>query len=140
MASADPFLLDILLEGINHGFLIALVPRVTVGAMYYFGGYAMANPVVWGSLGATLGCLLTFAVGWLLAAIPWIQNRRVRKATTFEKVQRWATRLLLPLSLFWWVPLGSLAVLLAGFYRLPAWSVALACAGGSAWYYMDYLK
>ncbi|MDO9101638.1 MAG: DedA family protein [Candidatus Nitrotoga sp.] len=72
-----------------------------------------------GTLGNTLGGMVSFGMGWLLP--------QTRKLKHVEKIQHYGT----PALLFAWVPLlGDALCLAAGWLRLNPWQAALFMAIG----------
>jgi membrane protein YqaA with SNARE-associated domain len=126
--------MDMLYQWIlQEAFVAAAVPgrgEVVLQAMRCFGGYTMALPVLLAMAGAGAGSLLIWGMGWLLQ---WA--RRLHPQTVpqdvYEALSRYTRRvgwLVLPFYVF--VPLGGLALVAAGFLRMPAWAVFLAAAAG----------
>ena len=81
--------------------------------------------IVIGTLGNTLGGMITFGMGWLLP-----QSQQLKHV---ERLQRYGT----PALLLAWLPIiGDALCLTAGWLRLNVWRVALFMALGK---FMRYL-
>ena len=77
-----------------------------------------------GTLGNTLGGMITFGMGWLLPQTPLHQPQQLKHA---GKVRRYGT----PALLLAWTPvIGDALCLTAGWLRLNAWYAALFMALG----------
>jgi membrane protein YqaA with SNARE-associated domain len=77
-----------------------------------------------GTLGNTLGGMITFGMGWLLPRTPL---HRAQQLKHVEKVRRYGT----PALLLAWTPvIGDALCLTAGWLRLNAWYAALFMALG----------
>ena len=77
-----------------------------------------------GTLGNTLGGMITFGMGWLLPQKPLHPSKPLKHVT---KLQRYGT----PVLLLAWAPLiGDALCLAAGWLRLNIWQVVLFMAIG----------
>ena len=86
--------------------------------------------IVIGTLGNTLGGMITFGMGWLLPQKLLGQTQQFKHV---EKLQRYGT----PALLLAWLPIiGDALCLTAGWLRLNVWRVALFMALGK---FMRYL-
>lgn len=84
-----------------------------------------------GTLGNTLGGMITFGMGWLLPQTLLHQTQQLKHV---EKLRRYGT----PALLFAWVPIiGDALCLTAGWMRLSPWYAALfMLAGKFSRYYL----
>jgi membrane protein YqaA with SNARE-associated domain len=103
-----------------------------------------------GTLGNTLGGMITFGMGWMLphrqggsnaAGHPTAYSPRVQKQSLkhIEKVRRYGT----PALLLAWAPIiGDALCLAAGWLRLNPWQAALFMAGGkfARYYFIALLQ
>lgn len=104
--------------------------EITLLAMKLFGGYAMLMPLLVAMSGAALGGGIVWGLGRLLERV-----RRLRPETLSEflyvRLSGYARRYgwaILPF--YGLIPLGGLLPVMAGFFRLPWWMVAIVVATG----------
>jgi membrane protein YqaA with SNARE-associated domain len=103
---------------------------VTLEAMRLFGGYVlMGLPAIAAVIGSVIGCGTNWLVGWGIACL--------RSKTTFLGTQafpateRFFQQYGFALAMFYWIPLGSILLVIAGFFRAPLWKVLLAATVGA---------
>lgn len=116
-------LLTILIESFARAFALPLGQGMTFEAMYWFGQAGAAQAVAYG-LGAFSGCAANAVLGRGLELL----RRRTPKglsAEQYDRVGRYFRRYGIWLLLVYWMPLGALPVIVAGFFRVP-WPQMLA--------------
>jgi membrane protein YqaA with SNARE-associated domain len=124
-------LLPIVLEHIGSASIVPFVPSVTLETMLLMGGYeSMLLPALAAVLGSVIGCGANWGVG---RAIAWLRARtQVLGSETFPAAERFFQTYGFALAAFYWLPLGSVLVVIAGFFRVPLWKVLLASMVGAA--------
>lgn len=122
-------LTDILVENFLQVMVFPLGESLTFEALYWFGKAGVAESAML-ILGMSLGAMVSWGVGKVLALL---RNRRPQffPQKRFDTIGVYVRRygvLVLP---FYWLPLGALALVVAGFFGLRWWLVwLLAMAGG----------
>ena len=108
-------------------------------AMLYFGGFTMTLAATLAILGATLGMLVNLALGLVFSKV---QDAGVSKleAELYSKWQRRANALMPFIGIFSFIPLVSVLVVIAGFFRVNRKVAVASILFGQATYYDYYLS
>jgi membrane protein YqaA with SNARE-associated domain len=124
-------LLPIFLDHIGSASIVPFVPSVTLEAMRLFGGYVLTGlPAAAAVAGSVVGCGLNWLLGRILV---WIRMKMPQLDThSFPATERFFTRYGFALAAFYWLPLGSIILVVAGLFRAPLWKVLLAATIGAA--------
>jgi membrane protein YqaA with SNARE-associated domain len=121
---AQYFTSDLSLWGLFLSSLLGATLLPGGSELVLFGVLNLHPELLWpallvGTLGNTLGGMISFGMGWLLP-----QTQQLKHA---EKVRRFGT----PALLFAWLPLvGDALCIAAGWLRLNPWQAALFMATG----------
>ncbi len=130
----DQFSFQIFLENICDASILPLGADRTYLAMIWFGGYDMLQPSVWALTGATIGCLVNWWIGWLLSKVRE-KNKKYLSDAHYAKGQKVMRTAGLALLFLWaFIPFGPLWPMIAGFFRMKWWQVAIIVAAGHALY------
>jgi membrane protein YqaA with SNARE-associated domain len=129
--NTDALLGSILMESIGSSSVVPFVSSVTLEAMKLFGGYAlMGMPTLAAFSGIVIGCALNWLLGaalfWIRTKVTFLGNDAFIGAEAFFRRYGWM------LCAFYWLPLGSIIVLVTGFFRAPLWKTVVAASIGAA--------
>ncbi len=129
--SVDALLGSIFQESAGSASVVPFISSVTLEAMQRFGGYTLTGLPLFAAFGGNVaGCLFNWLVGaalyWLRTKVTFLGRDAFPAAKLFFHRYGWA------LCAFFWLPLGSILLVIAGFFRAPLWKVATAAAVGSA--------
>lgn len=118
-----------------EAFRAVFVPgmrELTIPAMMLFGGYDMLLPTLAAMAGAGLGALPVWGIGRLLERVRYLKAEALPEAR-YQLIRRAVRRFgWLALPFFGLLPMGSLLLLIAGFFRMPWWMVCAGAATGRA--------
>jgi membrane protein YqaA with SNARE-associated domain len=133
---ASPFIFDVFTQAISTAFIVPFNSNITLQAMKEFGGYALQEPAYVAVLGMVIGCLISWALGYSLSIlrskVAFLGGERFATANSFMHKYGYV------LVALFWLPLGTLAVLVSGFFRVPAWKVILLSMIGGFFMLRDY--
>ena len=120
---------DILYEQWAETFFLPLGHSVTYEAMRHWGGYDMIAASLAALTGALLACMMNRGFGQLLSLIR-TQNKHFFPDERYERYGRFMQRYGIWALPFFWLPLGSLPVIAAGFFKIDLRWVMLLCTLG----------
>ncbi len=128
------FYSDIFYENLGQSVVVPAGHSITYEAMVWFGGYDLTVPVILAIAGAVIGCFLNWGLGYILGSIRELNNRFLSddKHKHLSGLARKYGIFLLP---FFWIPLGGLLVVGAGFFGVRWWIMLPMVLIGSAAYY-----
>ncbi len=121
---------QILLEHFGQAMFLPVGSSVTYDAMYWMGQGDMQYATVFAMIGAALGCTVNWMFGQILAFIR-LQNNRFFSDERYGKISTYVRRFGIVLLPFYWVPMGGLLIVAAGFFGVRWWiMLPLVIAGG----------
>ncbi len=131
------FTSDLLIEHIGSASVVPFVSSLTLEAMELFGGYDLQAAAKIALVGVVIGCLLNWLLGYAIA--------RLRDKVTFlgkedfAEMQGLFRKYGFMLAALHFLPLGSILVVITGFFRAPLWKVGIAVLIGAVAALKDYL-
>lgn len=120
---------QIFLENLSQTMVLPVGQSTIFEAMYWF-GQEMTGAAVMVVLASTLGCVFNWIFGQVLAFIR-LQNKAFLPDERYNRIGSIARRYGMFLLPFYWIPLGGVLVVAAGFFGLRWWQVALMTALGA---------
>lgn len=131
------FTFDIFLEHLGHASIIPFISDITLQAMQLFGGYEIQTSALVALAGLLIGCALNWLIGQLLLLV----RSRVTflGAGSFTAAEQFFHRYGWMACALFFMPLGVLIPVIAGFLRTPFWKVMLASAVGALFELREYL-
>lgn len=104
--------------------------ELTIPAMMLFGGYDMLLPLLAAMAGAGLGALPVWGLGRLLERVRYLKEEALPEAR-YQRISRFVRQYgWVALPLYGLLPMGTLLLLIAGFFRMPWWMVCASIAAG----------
>lgn len=129
--------LTIIYESFAQTFFLPLGVNVTFEAMYWFGKAGVAEAVFM-AVGAVIGCMANWGFGLALAELRK-KRERFFPRERYVRLQHFAVRYGVWLVALYWIPLGTLLVVTAGFFLVRWWHVlALAVLGSALDIYLHF--
>ncbi len=123
-------LTDIFLENFEQALVFPIGESLTFEALYWFGKAGVVESAAM-IIGMALGAMATWGIGCLLALLrkqrpQFFPQQRFDAMSTYVRRYGW---LVLP---FYWLPLGGLLMVVAGFFGLRWWWVLVLTLLGAA--------
>ena len=116
----------------SRAVFIPGIRELTFPAMQLFGGYDVALPLAVAMLAAGIGALPVWLLGRVMGKLRTLRPESLPEEK-FQLISAKARQFgWLALPLYALLPMGSLLILIAGFFRMPVWMVAVAVAAGRA--------
>ena len=128
--NADNLLPFIFQEHVGSASIVPFFSSITLEAMQLFGGYALQKPAYVALAGILTGCLLNWIFGFMLGEVSKLAS--FMQKATFPKAEQFFRDYGFLITAFYWLPLGTVLLVIAGFFRAPWWKVLIAVAVGGA--------
>lgn len=123
-------LADIVLENFLQVMVFPLGSSLTFEALYWFGKAGVVEGIMV-ILGMSLGAMVSWGLGQVLALLRK-QRPQFFPQKRFDSIGVYVRRYGVFLLPFYWLPLGGLVLVVAGFFGLRWWLVLLLAVLGAA--------
>jgi membrane protein YqaA with SNARE-associated domain len=131
------FFLQIFMEHVGSASIFPFLSSLTLEVMKLFGGYDVQSAAYVGIAGLITGSFLNWIIGYLLSLVR--EKVTFLGKDDFEKPSRFFNRYGFVLAGFFWLPLGSILVLVMGFFRVSLLKIIPVVVLGALWHLHEYI-